>query len=135
LDFPLREENKESVLIFQNPLYNFPQIMMVAAGGGSGGFIGGGGGGSPLGGTGGHGPAPPPRVFAKVATIYAPLVFPVPLHDLLENYINFLPKFTGEGDLTATKHINFFDRFVDIQGIRHEDVYSRLIVQTFKSQV
>jgi hypothetical protein len=141
-DFPLREENKESLLIFQNPLYNFPQITMAAAGGGGGGFvgggggfIGGGGGGAPLGGAGGQGPAPPPRVFAKVAARYAPLVLPVPLHDLPENYIKNLPKFTGEGDLTATEHINFFDQFTDILGIEHEDVYSRLLVQTFEGQV
>jgi hypothetical protein len=43
-NFPLREENKDSLLIFQNPLYNFPQTMMAATGGGGGGFIGGGGG-------------------------------------------------------------------------------------------
>jgi hypothetical protein len=48
--------------------------------------------------------------------------------------LNF-PKFTGEGDLTATEHINFFDQFVDILGIEHEDVYSRLFVQTFEGQV
>jgi hypothetical protein len=46
-----------------------------------------------------------------------------------------LPKFTGEGDLTATEHINFFDQFVDILGLEHEDVYSRLLVQTFEGQV
>jgi hypothetical protein len=142
-DFPLHEENKDSLLIFQNPLYNFPQTTMAATGGGGGGFIGGGGGGVPLGGGGGvplgggggQGPAPPPRVFAKVAARYAPLVLPVPLHDLPENYIKNLPKFTGEGDLTAVEHINFFDQFTDIFGIEHEDVYSRLLVQTFEGQV
>ena len=103
--------------------------------GGGGGFIGGGGGGSPLGGAGGQGPAPPPRVFMKVAARYTPLVFPIPVHDLLENYIKNLPKFTGEGDLTAAEHINFFDQFIDILGIEHEDVYSRLLVQTFEGQV
>jgi hypothetical protein len=46
-----------------------------------------------------------------------------------------LPKFTREGDLTATEHINFFDQFVDILGIEHEDVYSILQVQTFEGQV
>jgi hypothetical protein len=46
-----------------------------------------------------------------------------------------LPKFTGEGDLTAQEHINFFDQFADILGIEHEDVYSRLLVQTFEGQV
>ena len=46
-----------------------------------------------------------------------------------------LPKFTGEGDLTAQEHINFFDQFADILRIEHEDVYSRLLVQTFEGHV
>jgi hypothetical protein len=87
------------------------------------------------GGAGGQVPPPPPRVFTKVAARYAPLVLPVPLHDLPENYIKNLPKFTGEGDLTAAEHINFFDQFADILGLEHEDVYSRLFVQTFEGQV
>ena len=80
---------------------------------------------------GGYPNAPPPDVFAKVPARYAPLVLPAPLHDLPDNYIKNLPKFTREGDLTATEHINFFDQFADICGIVHEDVYSRLLVQTF----
>ena len=49
--------------------------------------------------------------------------------------MNNLPKFTGEGYLTATEHINLFDQFLDILGIEHEDVYSRLLVQNFEVQV
>jgi len=109
--------------------------METAGGGGGGGVIEGGGGGDPVGGAGGQGPAPPPRVFVKVAARYTPLVLPVPLHDLPENYIIFFPKFTGEGDLTAAEHINFFDQFTNILGIEHEDVYLRLLVQTFEGQV
>jgi hypothetical protein len=73
-----------------------------------------------------------PRIFTKVDARYAPLVLLVPLHDLPENYMKSLLKFTGEGDLTAQEHINFFDQFVDILRIEHEDVYSRLLVQTFE---
>jgi hypothetical protein len=109
--------------------------MMASVGGGGGGVFRGGGGGDPVGGAGGQGPAPPPKVFAKVAARYAPLVLPVPLHDLPKNYIKNLPKFTGEGDLTAVEHINFFDQFTDILGLEHEDVYSRLLIQTFEGQV
>jgi hypothetical protein len=93
--------------------------------------VGGGGGG----GGGGGNQIPVPVIFAKVAARYAPLVLPAPLHDLPENYMKSLPKFTGEGDLTAQEHINFFDQFADILGIEHEDVYSRLLVQTFEGQV
>jgi hypothetical protein len=87
------------------------------------------------GGEGGQFQQTPPKVFTKVATRYTPLVLPVPLHDLPENYMKNLPKFRGEGDLTATEHINFFDQFVDILVIEHEDVYSHLLVQTFEGQV
>jgi hypothetical protein len=100
---------------------------MVVVGGGG---VGGGGAGGQ-----GQGQPPPPRIFSKVAARYAPLVLPVVLHDLPENYMKNLPKFMGEGDLTATEHIAFFDQFVDILGIEHEDVYSRILVQTFEGQV
>jgi hypothetical protein len=103
--------------------------MAAAGGGGAGGAAAGGQGG------GAGGQAPPLRIFAKVAARYAPLVLPVPLHDLPENYMKNLPKFTGEGDLTAAEHINFFDQFADILGLEHEDVYSRLLVQTFEGKV
>jgi hypothetical protein len=121
--FSSPEEAKGSLYVFQNPLYNLPvnspRISMAVAGGGGG----------------GQGKPPPPGIFAKVAARYAPLVLPVPLHDLPENYMKNLPKFTGEGDLTAAEHINFFDQFADILGLEHEDVYSRLFVQTFEGQV
>jgi hypothetical protein len=127
------DATERSPHIFKSLLYNLQvspsKLSMVAAGGGGAGGGGGGGGG------GGQVPPPPPRIFSKVAARYAPLVLPVPLHDLPENYMKNLPKFTGEGDLTATEHINFFDQFVDILGLEHEDVYSRLLVQTFEGQV
>jgi hypothetical protein len=46
-----------------------------------------------------------------------------------------LPNFVVEGGLTATEHITFFYQFVDILGIKHEDVYSRLLVQNFEGKV
>jgi len=100
--------------------------MATTGGGGAGGVVAGGQGG------GAGGQVPPPRIFAKVDARYAPLVLPVPLHDLLENYMKNFPKFTGEGNLTTAEHIIFFDQFADILGLEHEDVYSRLLVQTFE---
>jgi hypothetical protein len=90
-----------------------------------------GGGGVGGGGEGGQGKPPHPRIFSKVASIYAPLVLPAPLLDLPENYMKKPPKFVGEGDLTATEYIAFFDQFFDILGIDHEYVYSRMLVQIF----
>jgi hypothetical protein len=44
----------------------------------------------------------PPRIFSKVTTRYSPLALRAILCDLPENYMKSLPKFTSEGDLTAT---------------------------------
>jgi hypothetical protein len=106
-----------------------PSMAAHGGAGAGGGVVGG----ASRGATGGQ--VPLPGIFAKVAARYAPLVLLVPLHDLPENYMKNIPKFTGEGDLTAQEHINFFDQFVDILGLEHEDVYSRLLVQTFEGQV
>jgi hypothetical protein len=38
----------------------------------------------------------------KFAARYAPLALLLSLHDLPDNYMKSLPKFTGEGDLTTT---------------------------------
>jgi len=96
-----------------------------------------GGGGAGGGAEGGGDQGPPPaalRIFAKVAARYAPLALPPILHDLPENYMKNLRKFTGEGDLMATENTNFFDQFDDILGIEHEDVYLKLLVQTLKAK-
>jgi hypothetical protein len=103
-------------------------MAVVGAGGVGGDTVGGLGAGE-------GGQAPPLRIFEKVATRYSPLVLSVPLHDLLENYMKSLPNFTGEGDLMTDEHINFFDQFTNILGLEHEDVYSRLLVQTFEGKV
>jgi hypothetical protein len=93
---------------------------MVVVGGGQGGGVAGGGG---VGGGGGHVPPPPPRIFAKVARRYAPLVLPPILHDLPKNDMKNLPKSTGEGDLTATEHIMFFNQFTDISLVLNMRMY------------
>jgi hypothetical protein len=54
-------------------------------------------------------PPPPPRVFNKVATRYAPLVFPSNLNDIPDNYVKNLPKFNGENDVTIVEHLVFFE--------------------------
>ena len=76
--------------------------MAIARGGGARGGVEGAGGK-------GQGQPPQSRIFSKVASKYAPLALPVVLHDLPKNYMKILPKFMGEGDLTTTEHIAFFD--------------------------
>jgi hypothetical protein len=60
------------------------------------------------------------------------LVLPAHLNDLLDNYVKHLPKFNGENDVTSIKHLLLFEEFVDVIGIEHEDIYMRLLVQTFQ---
>jgi hypothetical protein len=103
--------------------------MVADGGGGAGGDVVGGQGG------GAGSQAPPLQIFENVSAIYAPLVLPGPLHDLPENYMKKLPNFMGEGNLTVVEHIKIFDQFADILGLEHEDVYSRLLVQTFEGKV
>jgi hypothetical protein len=94
-------------------------------------------GGARGGGVGGHGniSVHPPRILSKFDARYASLALLAILHDLPDNCMKSLPKFTGEGDFTTTKHIAFFDQFVDILGVEHEYVYIILLVQTFEGQV
>jgi hypothetical protein len=91
------------------------------------------------GGDGGDGqvntPPPPLRIFSKLVTTYTPLSLPTNMHDLPYNYMKILPKFMGGGDLIATEHMEFFDQFVYILGIEHEDIYMRLFVHNFEGQV
>jgi hypothetical protein len=79
--FSSPEEAKDFLYIFQNPLYNVPisppRVSMAVVRGGGVGF-----GATAGGGVGGQGPPAPPMIFSKVVARYAPLVLPVPLHDL-----------------------------------------------------
>jgi hypothetical protein len=93
----------QSFEVFENLIFSprslSPRISMAGAGGaGVGGVRG----------VGASGQDQPPRIFSKVAARYYPLVLPVVLHDLPNNYMKNLPKFMGEGDLTTTEHIAFF---------------------------
>jgi len=119
----------QSFEIFDNlqysPQISSPRVSMAGVGGAEGG------------GASGHVNVPitSPRIFTKVAARYAPLALLVVLHDLPDNYMKKLPKFTSEGDLTTTEHIVFFDQFDDILGIKHEDLYMILLVQNFEGHV
>jgi hypothetical protein len=54
------------------------------------------------------------RMDAIVAARYAPLVLPQPLNALpADGYLKQLPKFTGEGDITAEGHLEAFYSYTD----------------------
>jgi hypothetical protein len=80
-------------------------------------------------------PSPPPnipmaganpplnRMDTIVTARYAPLVLPHPMNPLpAGDYLKYMPKFTGEGDVTAEEHLVAFYSYVDNLNIENEDV-------------
>jgi hypothetical protein len=81
-------------------------------------------------------PSPPPfnipmtgvnpplnRMDAIVAARYAPLILPRPLNPLpTEDYLKYMPKFSGEGDVIAEEHLATFYSYADNLNIENEDV-------------
>jgi hypothetical protein len=66
---------------------------------------------------------PPNRMDAIVATRYAPLILPHPMNPLpAGDYLKYMPKFSGEGDITAEEHLATFYSYVDNLNIENEDV-------------
>jgi hypothetical protein len=76
--------------------------------------------------------ANPPRnrMDAIVASRYAPLVLPQPMNSLpVGDYLKYMPKFTGEEDITAEEHLASFYSYDDNLNIENEDVWMRFFVQ------
>jgi hypothetical protein len=78
---------------------------------------------------------PMTRMEAIIATRYAPLVLPQPLNALpTDGYLKQLPKFTGEGDVTANEHLEDFYSFTDDNVIMHGDVWMRIFVHNLQGE-
>jgi ribonuclease HI len=82
--------------------------------------------------------ANPPRnkMDAIVAARYAPLVLPQPMNALpTGDYLKYMPKFTGEEDITAEEHLAAFYSYADNLNIENEDVWMRVFVQSLDGEV
>jgi hypothetical protein len=78
---------------------------------------------------------PMTRMEAIIAARYAPLVLPQPLNALpTDGYLKQLPKFTGEGDITAEEHLEAFYSFTDHHVIMHADVWMRIFVHSLEGE-
>jgi hypothetical protein len=76
------------------------------------------------------------RMNAIIAARYAPLVLPVGLHALPTTYyMKYLPRYNGEGDVTAEEHLVSFYSFADNFNIDYADVWMRLFVQSLDGEV
>jgi hypothetical protein len=75
-------------------------------------------------------------VLAKVPDRYKPLDFPPILHDLPVNYINNLPRFDGENEkITAEKHVQNLEYFLDLYEVEDDDVYIRMFALSLGGKV
>jgi hypothetical protein len=71
------------------------------------------------------------RMDAIIATRYAPLVLPVVLHALPTiDYMKYLPRYNGEGEITVEENLVAFYSFADNFNIDYSDVWMRLFVQS-----
>jgi hypothetical protein len=71
------------------------------------------------------------RIDAIVAARYAPLVLTQPMNSLpVGYYLKYMPKFTGEEDITAEEHLSSFYSYADNLNIENEDVWMRVFVQS-----
>jgi ribonuclease HI len=76
------------------------------------------------------------RMDAIVAARYAPLILPHPMNPLpAGDYLKYMPKFTGEGDITAEEHLAAFYSYADNLNIENEDVWMRVFIQSLDGEV
>jgi hypothetical protein len=76
------------------------------------------------------------RMDAIVAARYAPLILPQPLNPLpAGDYLKYMPKFSGEGDVTAKEHLAAFYSYADNLNIENEDVWMRVFIQSLDGEV
>jgi hypothetical protein len=76
------------------------------------------------------------RMDAIVATIYAPLILPHPMNPLpIGDYLNYMPKFIGEGDIIVEEHLAAFYSYADNLNIENEDVWMRVFFESLDGEV
>jgi hypothetical protein len=74
---------------------------------------------------------PTNRMDSIVVARYDPILLPQPLNALPPRYyLKYMPKFTGEEDVTAEEHLVAFYSDADNQNIENEDVWMRVFVQS-----
>ena len=79
---------------------------------------------------------PQNRMDAIVTARYAPLILPQPLNPLpAGDYLKYMPKFSGEGDVTDEEHLAAFYSYADNLNVESEDVWMRVFVQSLDGEV
>jgi hypothetical protein len=74
----------------------------------------------------------PPRAMAAR---FSPLALPAQLHDLPQNYNQRIRSFDAEENTSAQRHLDWFNDFVDLEEVDHEDAKLRLFAQSLSGEV
>ena len=84
----------------------------------------------------GYKPLSLPPIPEKIPERYKPLYFPPILHDLPINCINNLPRFDEENvKITAEKHIQSLEDFLDLFEVEEDDVFIRMFALSLQGRV
>jgi hypothetical protein len=76
------------------------------------------------------------RMEAIITARYAPLVLPQNLNAFpTGDYMKYLPRYNGEGEVTVEEHLVAFYSFADNFNIEHADVWMSLFVQSLDGEV
>jgi hypothetical protein len=57
------------------------------------------------------------------------------LHDLPQNYNHIIRSFNDEENVSSQRHLDWFNGFVDLEEVDHEDAKLRLFTQSLSGQV
>ena len=60
---------------------------------------------------------------------YSPLNLPQPMNAMPQEYLKLIPRFTGEDEITAEKHLLVFWNLAENLNVEHLDVVMRLVFQ------
>jgi hypothetical protein len=72
---------------------------------------------------------------AAMAAIFSPLILPTQLHDLPQDYNLRIKLYDVEGNISAQKHLDWFNDFIDLEEVDFEDVKMRLFTQSLAGEV
>jgi len=71
----------------------------------------------------------------KVPDRYKPLILPPTLYTFPNDYPKYLPRFDGENGVTAQKHIQVFEDYLNLFEVDDEDVSIRLFTLSLQGKV
>ena len=75
-------------------------------------------------------------VHSKIQNRYRPLQLPHVLHYFPTKHYQYLPIFDGEShNLTAEKHLQDFEHFIELLEIEHDNVCMRAFSQSLQGDV